>query len=207
MIRFSPRGGIGRHYNLSIRLADCMSKERLCKNCGKEKPVIGRRTCDFCTKELARERSKKHYLEKGHTPYPHECPICHTEFVTFKKSSRFCDICRRGARTETSYEYSYGATGRLVWRHREIAEGVLGKRLLSTETVHHVNGVGTDNRLENLMILSRPMHTKLHKYLEVQKLIFLALGKESVWEDHIEELTKSWFVLNDKEYRTLRELA
>ena len=39
-------------------------------------------------------------------------------------------------------------------------EGIIGRPLLSTEDVHHENGVKNDNRPENLEIISHSDHTK-----------------------------------------------
>ena len=50
-----------------------------------------------------------------------------------------------------------------VLQHRLIIERALGRYLLSTEVVHHRNGDKQDNRLENLEILTRSKHMKLHK--------------------------------------------
>lgn len=54
-----------------------------------------------------------------------------------------------------------------VYEHRLIAEQTIGRHLTKKERVHHINGIKTDNRPENLIVMpSQSAHMAEHSPLD-----------------------------------------
>ncbi len=54
---------------------------------------------------------------------------------------------------------------RYHFEHRVLMENILGRKLLNTEVLHHVDGDKLNNNLDNLQLMSRSEHSKFHSNL------------------------------------------
>ena len=104
------------------------------------------------------------------------CPACHgTRWIslTHAKEAKTpkCRVCTgkgyfKGVPRRRINGHGYvilEAHGKTIMEHRSIIEQHLGRALQRSEVVHHINGRKTDNRLENLVVLSIEDHQNLHK--------------------------------------------
>lgn len=58
--------------------------------------------------------------------------------------------------------YLNSIEGKRVLDHRMVVEKHLGRKLTSEEIVHHINKNRSDNRIENLAVMTQSEHMRLH---------------------------------------------
>jgi len=63
------------------------------------------------------------------------------------------------------YMFVLQKDGSYKQEHRLIMENHIGRELSDDEIIHHINHIPTDNRIENLQIMTHQTHTKLHSKL------------------------------------------
>lgn len=79
--------------------------------------------------------------------------------------------------TTTGYKY-IRIDGKNVGEHILVAEKKIGRRLTEGEVVHHINGNKLDNRPENLIVMTKSQHAKLHGNSKKRIIMCNRCGKE-----------------------------
>lgn len=117
-----------------------MKVEMICDNCGKS----------FFLSPCYLKRNRKHrFCSKK----------CSGEFQSLKNTRNEWT----GGRVGKSTGYLYiRIDGKEISEHQLVMEKHLGRRLKPGEVVHHINGIKTDNRIENLQLMSNSEHIAFH---------------------------------------------
>ena len=148
-------------------------------------------TCKVCGKKFTRKSSDHRMKEGNEIKYCStkcsgiatrkgkmvKCLHCGKEFYTTR--NKFCSRkCVNEYRKAHSVHKTYEENGYITMyvdgynkknnakMHRLIMEEHLGRKLDANEVVHHINGNTRDNRIENLVVMSRGEHSKLHREKE-----------------------------------------
>jgi len=148
-----------------------------------------------------REASKSKYAEQGRFVYRDlTCANCGKQFNGCRKDQQFCShSCYRAAVTTISCQatnnYEPAGGGGYCWKHRRIAEEALRRPLASNECVHHLNLKPKDNSPDNLVVLTRQQHGKLHAFLNKQVAALEKVNAEyraDCSDNRIVSITRAW---------------
>lgn len=114
---------------------------KICNKCGKpasnaRKNRLVRGLCNSCYSSCHRAGTLEQYAQPAQGPT--RKPV--------------------GTRTiqADGYVHLQAESGRTVLEHRQIMSEAIGRDLVAGETVHHINGIKHDNRLENLELWASP---------------------------------------------------
>ena len=124
--------------------------------------------CKVCNKEITRwkrynKKVDKHYCAK-HLPQFYLNTIIHENKSNPKNREKNGQWKGGVNKRQDGYLRITIESGTRQLYHRYLLEKHLGIKLKPSQVVHHVNGDNTDNRLENLLIVSQQEHTKLHNF-------------------------------------------
>lgn len=126
--------------------------------------------CDLCGEVYLRRKHGKPRHEK--TTGKHFCSrSCRSRYVTSQQDishlSQFAFPAGEHPHNFNGYRSTHSAGYLRVGEqrqleHRAVMEQHLGRILESWEIVHHVNGERTDNRIENLQVMTQSEHMREH---------------------------------------------
>jgi hypothetical protein len=164
-----------------------------CKTCNKEF-IIKKKSQTFCSRpcqiKYASSRMIENHTNKPFTGKNIKCIVCHKEFYVRKyrikkECTKYCSrsclakihlkpyVEKFGFKSLNKPHHQYKKikiNGKWVREHRYVMEQHIGRKLEKWEHVHHINDDSSDNRIENLEVLSNSDHQR--KEFEFRKKYF-----------------------------------
>jgi len=76
--------------------------------------------------------------------------------------------------------------GKYFMEHRIVVENYIGRKLLKSERVHHINEIKTDNKIENLMLFENDskhikFHTKIRQFGFTNPILRQIENRWKIW--------------------------
>lgn len=152
------------------------NKNAICPVCNKEF-IKRNKTTKYCSNQCRSQAQRKRFVL--------QCDVCGKEFERHKchiKENNFCSReCyaeweKQNCVGEKSPRYKGGiyhsTLGYTFLRqpdktykaeHRIVAEKIIGRKLQENEVVHHIDGNKQNNSKENLVVITRGEHAKIHR--------------------------------------------
>lgn len=153
-------------------------KTAICKGCNLPKKMWNTskycdecltRECLFCNKKfkITSDQFKKgwgNFCSRS-CAIKFRLPSMHKHFnFNYKQESKHHNWKGGYSKHSEGYILKRIDKNKYQFEHRYVMEQILGRKLKRSECVHHINHIRTDNRPENLEILSRSEHTiKYHR--------------------------------------------
>ena len=157
-----------------------------CIYCGKEYSVAkslynnGKNIRHKCCSESCRDKYHKDFKNKRLT-----LCLCCGKIIKRRESKTgllFCSQqCSRKYMRGINSPFYKGGTissngykiikidGKYRFEHRLKMEKYLGRKLLNSEDVHHIDGDKLNNRIDNLLVISKSDHARLHGEIKRQR--------------------------------------
>jgi hypothetical protein len=85
-------------------------------------------------------------------------------------------VCNNGYIEVYCPEHPRAKSRKYVYEHILVMEKHIGRYLLPNEIVHHKNEIKTDNRIENLQLMTNNEHAALHDTIREKKHINVLNG-------------------------------
>ncbi len=171
----------------------CSNRGRLhfCRKCylklGRDKAYAKLKADPKAWRKYVEYQKAAYKRRGGRKKYKTTCIVCGDTWEARRPNRRFCSpSCANGGHFHFSWNggkyinedgyvllwapnHPAAHGGKYVLEHRLVMERHLGRLLRRDESIHHRNGIKSDNRIENLEVMSPSKHSRLHAALRLAK--------------------------------------
>lgn len=139
---------------------------KLCKcGCGQPAP-IAKRCRRLKDGTLVKRGGQMDYIKFHHTRLETNINHIRAEGAKLAKQKPKRRIDSHGYVDIKMPDHPNAKSDGYIKEHRLVMSSHLGRPLTPKETIHHINGIKTDNRIDNLEIVTASEHNKIHDPLK-----------------------------------------